>query len=360
MVRMRGDGRAVDVSGFDVHPGARLHRVDDEANCERERRRVLEIDDRLHADAPGRVNLVHPRDADDERREHGRREPHPDQADGAPSGVNGSPRPGATRPTSTPATSEGETYLGYATRIVADIRRMADAVRASRSVPRGLLRVNVMLGFGRTTITPLVSEFATPHPRVEVRLDVTDRPVDRVDGGFDFAIRFGEPPDTRLNARRIMSNRRLLRASPVYLQRRGAPASLARCIVHRRNDDAHGVWRFVRDGEAEGVKVRAAPSSNDGDIVPGWALDGHGILIRSEWDLAKYLESGRLRRVLPEYALPSADLFACYPVRRNPSARARAPIDFLVARLGASAPAPARTPKGGRRAGSRDVPPRVR
>lgn len=94
MVRMRGDGRAVDVSGFDVHPGARLHRVDDEANCERERRRVLEIDDGLHADAPGRVNLVHPRDADDERREHGRREPHPDQADGAPSGVNGSPRPG--------------------------------------------------------------------------------------------------------------------------------------------------------------------------------------------------------------------------------------------------------------------------
>lgn len=246
MVRMRGDGRAVDVSGFDVHPGARLHRVDDEANCERERRRVLEIDDRLHADAPGRVNLVHPSDADDERREHGRREPHPDQADGAPSGVSGSPRPGATRPTSTPATSEGETYLGYATRIVADIRQMADAVRASRSVPRGLLRVNAMLGFGRTTIAPLVSEFATPHPRVEVRLDVTDRPVDRVDGGSDLAIRFGEPPDTRLNARRIMSNRRLLRASPVYLQRHGAPASLAalaahRCIVHRRNDDAHGV-----------------------------------------------------------------------------------------------------------------------
>ncbi|MET5020718.1 LysR substrate-binding domain-containing protein, partial [Burkholderia pseudomallei] len=80
------------------------------------------------------------------------------------------------------------------------------------------------------------------------------------------------------------------------------------------NDDAHGVWRFVRDGEAEGVKERAAPSSNDGDIVPGWALDGHGILLRSEWDLAKYLESGRLRRVLPEFALPSADLSACYPV----------------------------------------------
>ncbi len=261
--------------------------------------------------------------------------------------MSGSPRPGATRPTSTPATSEGETYLGYATRIVAALRQMADAVRASRSVPRGLLRVNVMLGFGRTTITPLVSEFATPHPRVEVRLDVRDRPVDRIDGGSNLAIRFGEPPDTRLNARRIMSNRRLLRASPVHLQRHGAPASLAalaahRCIVYRRNDDAHGVWRFVRDGEAEGVKVRAAPSSNDGDIVPGWALDGHGILIRSEWDLAKYLESGRLRRVLPEYALPSADLSACYPVRRNPSGRAPGPLGFLEPAGGGHPPPPPR------------------
>lgn len=241
-------------------------------------------------------------------------------------------------------TSEGETYLHYATRIVADIRQMEDAVRASRSVPRGLLRVNATLGFGRTAIAPLVSEFAKLHPQVEVQLDVTDRPVDLVEGGYDLAIRFGEPPDKRINARRIMSNRRFLCASPAYLQRHGAPASLAdlaahRCIVHRQNDDAHGVWRFVRDGEIEVVKVRGALSSNDGDIVLGWALDGHGILIRSEWDLAKYLESGRLRLVLPEYALPSADLFVYYPSRQNQSARARALIDFLAGRLGAPEPA---------------------
>lgn len=99
------------------------------------------------------------------------------------------------------------------------------------------------------------------------------------------------------------------------------------------------MWRFVRDGEAEVVKVRGALSSNDGDIVLGWALDGHGILIRSEWDLAKYLESGRLRLVLPEYALPSADLFVSYPSRQNQSARARALIDFLAGRLGAPEPA---------------------
>jgi LysR family transcriptional regulator, transcriptional activator for dmlA len=78
------------------------------------------------------------------------------------------------------------------------------------------------------------------------------------------------------------------------------------------------------------VKVHGALSSNDGDIVLGWALDGHGILIRSEWDLAKYLQSGRLKIVLPEFSLPSADLFVYYPTRQNQSIRTRAFIEFLV------------------------------
>ena len=235
-------------------------------------------------------------------------------------------------------TTEGETYLHHATRILAEIRDMEDAVSSSRSAPRGLLRVNATLGFGRTTIAPLVSDFAKRYPHVEVQLDVTDRPIDLVESGVDLAIRFGALPDKRLNARRIMPNRRFLCASPQYLKRHGTPKSLAdlsehQCILHRQNDDAYGIWRLTHDGQGEAVKVQGMLSSNDGDIVLGWALDGHGILIRSEWDLAKYLESGRLRIVLPEYTQPSADLFVYYPHRRNQSARARAFIDFLVERF---------------------------
>jgi LysR family transcriptional activator of dmlA len=235
-------------------------------------------------------------------------------------------------------TAEGETYLHHATRILAEVREMEDAVSSSRSMPRGLLRVNATLGFGRTTIAPLVSEFAKRHPHVEVQLDVTDRPIDLVDSGVDLAIRFGSLPDKRLNARRVMSNRRFLCASPRYLEQHGTPATLAdlsdhQCIVHRQNDDAYGIWRLMHKGHPEVVKVQGMLSSNDGDIVLGWALDGHGILVRSEWDLAKYLESGRLRIVLPEFVQPSADLFVYYPSKRNQSARARAFVDFLVERF---------------------------
>ncbi|WP_343654806.1 LysR family transcriptional regulator [Paraburkholderia caribensis] len=232
-------------------------------------------------------------------------------------------------------TPEGETYLRYATQIVTQVRQMEDDISGSRSDPHGLLRINATLGFGRTTIAPLVSDFAKRFPNVEIQFEVTDRPIDLVEEAFDMAIRFGELPDSRLSARRIMSNRRFLCASPRYLERFGTPERVEdlvqhRCIIHRQNDDAYGVWRYMQGDRTEALKVKGALSSNDGDIVLRWALDGHGILIRSEWDLAKYVQSGRLKLVLPETVLPSADLFVYYPSQRNQTARARAFIDFLI------------------------------
>jgi len=235
-------------------------------------------------------------------------------------------------------TPEGETYLRYASQIVGQVRELEEAISGAKSDPQGLLRINATLGFGRTTIAPLVSEFARRFPSVEVQFEVTDRPVDLVEGAFDMAIRFGELPDSRLSARRIMSNRRFLCASPKYLEKHGTPERVEdlarhRCIIHRQNDDAYGVWRYIVNDHIEAIKVKGALSSNDGDIALRWALDGHGILIRSEWDLAKYVQSGRLHLVLPNTVLPSADLFVYYPRQKNQTARARAFIDFLINRF---------------------------
>ncbi|MFZ6679480.1 LysR family transcriptional regulator [Undibacterium sp. Tian12W] len=232
-------------------------------------------------------------------------------------------------------TSEGESYLAQATQILGSIRDMEESVSSSRGIPKGLLRVNATPGFGRTHIAPLVSRFAHLHAEVEVQLQLTDRPIGLVEEAYDLAIRFGELPDSRLGARKLMSNRRFLCASPAYLKQAGQPQTPAelhhhRCILHRQNDDVYGTWRLEKGRKVELVKVRGAVSSNDGDVVLNWALDGHGILVRSEWDLNKYLESGRLQIVLPAYTLPAADLYVYYLSRRQQPAKVRAFIDFLV------------------------------
>ena len=232
-------------------------------------------------------------------------------------------------------TNEGETYLAQSAQILHQIREMEESISSGRAAPKGLLRVNATPGFGRTRIAPIVSRFAHAYPEVEVELHLTDRPISLVEEAYDLAIRFGELPDTRLTARKLMSNKRFLCASPAYLKKAGEPQTPAelhqhRCILHRQNDDVYGTWRLQKGKAVELVKVRGAVSSNDGDIVMNWALDGHGIVQRSEWDVAKYLESGRLREIMRDYRLPDADLYLYYLSRSNLPAKVRAFIDFVA------------------------------
>ena len=231
-------------------------------------------------------------------------------------------------------TAEGELYLVNAQRILGEIEEMEQQVSSSRAEPRGLLRVNAPLGFGRTHVGPAVSSFVRRHPEVEVQLQLTDRPINLPDDATDVAIRFGELPDSRLIARKIASNRRRLCATPAYLQRHGhpeAPKHLARhnCIVLRQNDLAFGVWRFSRGKQSESIKVAGGLSTNDGEVALKWALDGHGILMRAEWNLARHLRSGELVEVLQDYETPPADIYAVYLERLNLSAKVAFFIDHL-------------------------------
>ncbi|MES2264812.1 MAG: LysR family transcriptional regulator [Pseudomonadota bacterium] len=235
-------------------------------------------------------------------------------------------------------THEGELYVTNGARILADIEELELQVARSRAAPKGLLRVNATFGFGRKHIAPAVSAFARRYPEVEVQLQMTERPMNLADSAFDVGIRIGELPDARITARRIAANRRLLCASPLYLTRAGAPMSphdLQRhdCIVIRENDAAYGSWHLSNGRRQETVKVRGTLSTNDGETAVGWALDGHGILMRSQWDAAPYLRSGRLCEVLDGWSLPDADIFAVYPERLNLSAKVSAFVEFLAERF---------------------------
>ncbi|CAD5372733.1 Positive regulator of Tartrate dehydrogenase/decarboxylase/D-malic enzyme [Rubrivivax sp. A210] len=243
-------------------------------------------------------------------------------------------------------TPEGELYLEHARRILGEIDDMQQLLGVSKATPQGLLRVNATLGFGRSHVAPLISRFVRQHPQVEVQLQLSVNPPPLSDDAFDVCIRFGAPPDARIIARYIAPNRRLLCAAPAYLARHGtpkAPSDLVRhnCIGIRQGEEAYGVWRLAsglgggrgKAANSETVKVRGNLTTNDGEIAVKWALDGHGILMRAEWDIARHLHAGRLVQVLPQYCTPDADIHAVYPQRHQLAARVRAFVDFLALSL---------------------------
>ncbi len=237
-------------------------------------------------------------------------------------------------------TDEGELYAQLSARILAEIAEMEDTVSLRRAAPRGLLRVNATFGFGRRWVAPLVSDFAAAHPEVEVQLQLTERPIALEAEGFDVDIRVGGAVEPHLIARRIAPGERVVCATPAYLERHGTPAAprdLARfdCVVLRDNDAAFGVWKFTGPRGSETVKVRGRFSSNDGEIVHAWVLRGHGIMLRSTWDVAANLASGKLVRLLPDWKAPDANIYAVYSAKGRQSARVRAFIEYLASRFAA-------------------------
>jgi LysR family transcriptional activator of dmlA len=237
-------------------------------------------------------------------------------------------------------TPEGERYLEEGERILREIAALERSLTASTAQPHGLLRINATFGFGRRHLAPAVSEFVRLHPQVEVVLDLTDRPLDLTAHAIDIGIRFGPPPDARVLARPIAANRRLLCASPAYVAAHGQPAQprdlqAHQCIVIRENTDTFNKWSLSDGREQLSLKVRGALSTNHGEVAVDWAVEGHGIVLRSEWDVAQGLRSGQLLRVLPAWSDPEADIHAIYPQRHHLSASVRVFLDFLADRFAA-------------------------
>ncbi|KAA0998921.1 LysR family transcriptional regulator [Paraburkholderia panacisoli] len=236
-------------------------------------------------------------------------------------------------------TPEGELYVEHARRILDEIDQLSELLGTARESPKGLLRVNATLGFGRSHVAPAISRFVAEYPQVSVQLQLSVTPPPLTDDAFDVCIRFGEPPDTRVVARRLAVNRRLLCAAPSYIASHGMPMTahdLTRhnCIGIRQGDEAYGVWRLTSGRGAsrktEAVRINGTLTTNDGEIAVKWALEGHGILMRAEWDIKQYLADGSLVRVLPDHETPNADIFAVYSQRHQMSNRIRAFVDFIA------------------------------
>ncbi|WP_235578102.1 LysR family transcriptional regulator [Pseudorhodoferax sp. Leaf267] len=239
-------------------------------------------------------------------------------------------------------TDDGERVYASAQQIFQGVDHLGETVAGGRLAPRGTLRVTTSFRLGRKHIGPVLSQLAERYPALDITLDAVDRRVDLVGENVDLDVRVGEVDEPHLVAHRIAASQRVLCAAPSYLLRRGAPvgvADLARhdCLVLRDRNQAFGVWRLTGPAGAEKVKVTGRLSSNNAEIVRGWGLDGHGIVLQAGWDLHADLAAGRLVRVLPAWTQP-ADIWAASTVRLSHSAKVRACVQFLQEQLGGDGP----------------------
>lgn len=245
-------------------------------------------------------------------------------------------------------TPAGEDYYLQATRIVADLEEANRGMTEREGRPRGLLRVSLPVAFARLHIAPIIPAFLAAYPDVELDLIMTDAMVNLVEERIDVAIRLGSLESSTLIARRLAPHRRLVCASPAYLETRGEPVSPSDLSRHEcltfSYASGNRTWRFVKSGREEQVRVRGAVRANHSETLREVALSGLGLLLMPTWLVGADIAAGRLRQVLPDWeaqvgrasASASSDsgVHAVYLADRRSSARLRAFVDFLAESFG--------------------------
>ena len=235
-------------------------------------------------------------------------------------------------------TVEGERYAEGARPIIHQLDELESVVSNSQALLTGRLNINASFGFGRRFIAPLISAFQWQHPELDIDLQLTSQPLNFLDSSVDIDLRVGEPPDSRLVAIKLMTNSRVICASQAYLDKNGIPESVTdlaqhNCIVLRQYESDYSLWRFTREGREYVQKVSGSLSSNDGETVVHYAREGHGIILRSRWDIKIDLQQGALIPVLTDYQAPAADIYAVYTYRKHVPARIKVFITYLKQRL---------------------------
>ena len=228
-----------------------------------------------------------------------------------------------------------ETGSGYFKRVVDILNLCAEAedfISRRNTKPRGHLKVSVPTAFGRLHVVPHLADFLARYPEIELDIHAGDEFVDIIREGFDLAIRIGELEDSSLVARRIAPETRVICAAPAYLEKHGAPTSLADLEAHNcLSVDNTDPWKLEGpDGEVQ-IRPHARVRSNSAEIIRELVLAGVGIGALSTWDVGPALRDGRLRPLLPDYkGSTNVAVHAVYPSREFLPAKVDVLIEFLA------------------------------
>jgi DNA-binding transcriptional LysR family regulator len=232
-----------------------------------------------------------------------------------------------------------ETGEGFYERVVEILKDIDDAeafVSHMNAKASGTLRITAPTVFSRMHIAPYLASFMLQHPDLTIEMHLSDEIVDIVGEGMDLAIRVAELNDSSLVARKLAPCRRMICATPDYLERYGCPQTPADLVKHScLTLNYQHVWRLSGPNGVETVRVASKLRSNSGDVLHETQLSGLGLAMRSSWAISADLKAGRLKVVLPEYhETAGVAVYAVYPCRQFVPAKLKLFVDFLAQQFG--------------------------
>lgn len=232
-------------------------------------------------------------------------------------------------------TEEGRILADAARNILSEVDDLDARLREGTDQISGAVRVAAPLDLGRNRIAPILDAFMCEHPAVSVELILSDGLSSLITEGIDFAVRYGAQSDSSMIVKKLAPNRRLICAAPSYLARAGVPLHPQDlrdhdCLVMLFGDRRDDRWPLRQDGREIRISVSGKRTANDGDLIRRWAIAGHGLALKSYWDVCDDLKTGRLAEVLPDYTSSNADLQLVYSSGRPLPRRCRALIDTIA------------------------------
>jgi len=230
-------------------------------------------------------------------------------------------------------TEEGSVYYRHCRQVMAGLEDAERAISNLRNAPQGLVKLTAPVTYGEKYIMPLVIDFMTQYPEVEVNVVLSNQTVDLVEGGYDLAIRLGKLGDSSMMAKRLTSRTQYVCASPKYLEQFGIPHSLSELKQHNCLVGNTDHWRFIESGKEKSIRVSGSLTCNSGYGLRDAAIKGIGLIKLPDYYISEDLKSGDLVSILENYQEPEEGIWALYPQNRHLSPKVRLLVDYLAEQL---------------------------
>ncbi|MFT5132548.1 MAG: DNA-binding transcriptional LysR family regulator [Gammaproteobacteria bacterium] len=226
-------------------------------------------------------------------------------------------------------TEAGQIYYNHCRQVLDGLEEADRVITDLHQTPKGRLNLTAPITYGENRIAPLVNDFVSLYPELEVNLTLTNQMLDLVAESYDLAIRLGQLEDSTLMAKRLASRTYYVCASPDYLAAKGIPQKLSDLNEHNCLQGLATYWRFQEKHKLRHFEISGNLHCNSGWSLVDAALKGIGIVQLPDYYVESYIDSGRLVSFLENYQAEDDGVWAIYPQNRHLSAKVRLLIDCL-------------------------------